>query len=565
MKRYDTILAAAALWAAASVSCSKAETEDSQTPVPDEGGAVTLVASEQTDNGTRTELHEDGSVWWSVGKEQVRFMETVDGETKHQNSDYGKTQDNGRTMTFQVWMENQKQPKEGPYTYHTVYPHLACADKSSYAGDYPVEVPAVQKPTATSFDPTADLLFGKPVVMDRRITSGKDPKIAIRFRRMIAVAKMTIKGLQSSEPVTGVVFSAPGKVLAGTSRFDLFENEVLRYGSVAASESVTMDYSGLSLTADVQMPVYFTCLPCELAAGDRFVVTVKTARQQFSKTVTLPEGRPIALREGQLSAFSVDMSKCAEEMPDADAIALSGTATADLALESVVENERVFAVQTQLSEGKMRIEASFGSEKRYLRPAPGAAEADGEVVLVVPTAEPYEWTIPAAARYRVVVDGSNENRSVAIYSPERDLQPLSVTFRPNGTDANPETTITVTDRLYAYGGGTGWGVKEVRFTPSAADPQVLVYSGAAYGGQMKFCVSKSFEVAGISYNQNNAYCFTGPMKADGTKQDTSVVADEWMKIEGGSGIHRNCYLLLPSGTNFIILDLRNRRIKVSKK
>ena len=365
VKRIDTILPLAALLAAALVSCSKTETEEPRIPVTEEGFAVTLVASGDTDNDTRTELRDDRTIWWTVGKEQVRFMETVAGTTVHQTSGFGRTDDDGRTMTFQVWMEQNAQPEAGPYVYQTVYPHLACADKS-YAGDYPVKVLAVQKPTATSFDPTADLLVGKPIVMDRRITSGQDPKISLRFHRMIAVGKMTIKGLQSSDPVTSVQFSAPGKVLAGTCRLNLLENTVLEYGSAEPSESVTLDYASLGLRADEQMPVYFTCLPCELTAGDRFVVTVKTARQQFSKTVTIPEGRPIAFQEGGLSLFSVDMSQCAEEMPDADAIALSGTATADLALNATLENERVFAGQLELSAGKLRIEASFGGEKRYL-------------------------------------------------------------------------------------------------------------------------------------------------------------------------------------------------------
>ena len=558
VKRIDTILPLAALLAAALVSCSKTETEEPRIPVTEEGFAVTLVASGDTDNDTRTELRDDRTIWWTVGKEQVRFMETVAGTTVHQTSGFGRTDDDGRTMTFQVWMEQNAQPEAGPYVYQTVYPHLACADKS-YAGDYPVKVLAVQKPTATSFDPTADLLVGKPIVMDRRITSGQDPKISLRFHRMIAVGKMTIKGLQSSDPVTSVQFSAPGKVLAGTCRLNLLENTVLEYGSAEPSESVTLDYASLGLRADEQMPVYFTCLPCELTAGDRFVVTVKTARQQFSKTVTIPEGRPIAFQEGGLSLFSVDMSQCAEEMPDADAIALSGTATADLALNATLENERVFAGQLELSAGKLRIEASFGGEKRYLRPALGAVETDGAVVRAVVTAEPYEWTIPAAARYRVVVDGSTANRSVAIYSPERDLQPLSVTFRPNGAETNPETTITVTD-LWAYGGGTGWGVRRLNVTASAADPQVLIYTGSFNGG-VKFCIAQNFTVEGTSYNQNNAYCFTNPLTAEGKRQNLTLASNKLGQLHGGAdGETRNSYYGMPSGTHTYIFDLRNMTI-----
>lgn len=570
MKRIDTILRAAAVLAAALVSCSEAEIDPAPAPVPEESFAVTLVASQEIDDATRTVLHEDGSVWWLPGKEQVRFMETVGGTTGHQTSNYGATSDGGRTMTFQVWMENVQQSQEGPYVYQTVYPHLSCVDKTSYAGDYPVRLPAAQTPSATSFDPTADLLVGKPIVMDRRITSA-DKNISIRFHRMIAVGRMTIKGVRSSDPVTSVRFSAPGKVLAGICRLNLLENEVLQYGSAEASESIELDCSALGLTADVQMPVYFTCLPCELTAGDSFVVTVKTARQQFSKQVVVPAGRPIAFREGELSAFSVDMSGCEEQMPDADAVSLSGSALADLMLEPTLENERVFAGQIELSAGKMRIEASFGGEKRYLCPAPGFAEADGRTVRAALSTTPYEWTIPAAARYRVVIDGSTDNRSVAIYSPERDLQPLSVTFRPNNDAKLAEVTVEVTD-LYVYGGPiNNWSSagRKLECSISAADPQVLIYQGASLGGELKFPIANSFGANPSKdnkpYDCTNAYCFSCPFSAEGTAQKMPISADVWTTMEGGSDAHRNCYFNLPSGTNFIIFDLRNMRIKVSKR
>ncbi len=67
VKRIDTILPLAALLAAALVSCSKTETEEPRIPVTEEGFAVTLVASGDTDNDTRTELRDVRTNWWTVG------------------------------------------------------------------------------------------------------------------------------------------------------------------------------------------------------------------------------------------------------------------------------------------------------------------------------------------------------------------------------------------------------------------------------------------------------------------------------------------------------------------
>ena len=40
----------------------------------------------------------------------------------------------------------------------------------------------------------------------------------------------------------------------------------------------------------------------------------------------------------------------------------------------------------------------------------------------------------------------------------------------------------------------------------------------------------------------------------------------WMPLEGGSDTdHKNTYYNIPSGTNFIIFDLRNMRIRAEKR
>ena len=180
---------------------------------------------------------------------------------------------------------------------------------------------------------------------------------------------------------------------------------------------------------------------------------------------------------------------------------------------------------------------------------------------------PVSWNIPAAGKYRLLID--MQNKQVRFYSEATDLQPLSVTFRPNGAETNPETTMIVTD-LYAYGGGTGWGVRKLNLKQSMADPQVLIYDaeehdGTKLSGSMKFCVAQNFTVEEVSYYQNNAYCFTNPLTPEGGRQNLSLTLNKVGELHGGAdGETRNSYYQIPAA-DLLILDLRNMTILARNK
>ena len=67
---------------------------------------------------------------------------------------------------------------------------------------------------------------------------------------------------------------------------------------------------------------------------------------------------------------------------------------------------------------------------------------------------------------------------------------------------------------------------------------------------------------GNAYNTNNSYVFA-PVWT-GSNYDQSVTMGKWMDMEGGSYLRGN-YFKIPSGTNFIIFDLRHMRIWMEKR
>lgn len=272
----------------------------------------------------------------------------------------------------------------------------------------------------------------------------------------------------------------------------------------------------------------------------------------------------------EVRTVSVNVTPIRVDVFDADAVTLTGTAIAEeTELEKTVENANLYAWWGALNIGELQIPVELDGMTYYIVPSDGGgAFRDAQDVAVKMQEEPVSWMIPAAGNYRILID--MEKKTVRMYSPESDLKPFSVTFRPNGSDASPEVTLEVLNTLYLYGGGTGWGVKTVTFKPSMADPQILVYdatdSGTKYSGAIKFCISKDFkDENGTSYNQNNAYCFTNPLTDDGKRQNLTLALDKPGELHGGSdGETRNSYYNIPAA-DLLILDLRNMTILARNK
>lgn len=281
------------------------------------------------------------------------------------------------------------------------------------------------------------------------------------------------------------------------------------------------------------------------------------------ETYEMPEVRTV---EVNVTPIHVDIFA-------ADKMSIDGSSVVggETEIEKTVENENLYAWYGDLQIGELQVPVEFDGLNYYLVPADGESDIhDGELIDVKMQETPVSWNIPAAGKYRLVID--MQNKQVRFYSEATDLQPLSVTFRPNGAETNPETTMIVTD-LYAFGAGTGWSVLDLNLKQSMADPQVLIYDaddhkGVKLSGKMKFCVAKSFTVEGSSekFTQNNAYCFTCPLAEDGSKQDPlSLPFNQVSELHGGvDGNTRDSYYLIPS-SDLLILDLRNMTILARNK
>ena len=191
----------------------------------------------------------------------------------------------------------------GAVTYNAVFPASAVNTGDFTAEELELQVKSTQWATAESFDPTADLLVAKQLEFD-----AQPEKLNMQFKRLVALGKMTLKGLDEGE-VKQVIFTAePGVVVAGRMLVNATTATVLESDYDYTSSSITVNYEeGCEVSGD--FPVYFTCIPFEMEEANCFTVQVICDNAVYTRDVEIPSGRSLKFTEGNLGTFSVDMEQ----------------------------------------------------------------------------------------------------------------------------------------------------------------------------------------------------------------------------------------------------------------
>ena len=320
MKKYSSILLALATLSFAA-SCAKEVRVDNPKEESAEMIDITIVASKKpepvTSAGTKTFV--DGSVIkWSNSGEKIKAFEVATPNagatvTTGATSAVGTTDDSGATMAFGVSFED-KSSGYSSFDYYAIYPssayHAGAGDPN--IGNIAINTSAAQTPTSDSFDASADLLIAK------KSTKASQPtELDMQFARMVAIGKMTIKNLGSSEEITKITFSAKvgaeDVILAGRTAFNLETGlPVSTYGKNVPDHSIILNYEGKGITANsaAGMTAYFTCYPFALNSETpgSFKVIVETATKAFTKEVTVDSAKGLVFKTGQASVFSVNMN-----------------------------------------------------------------------------------------------------------------------------------------------------------------------------------------------------------------------------------------------------------------
>ena len=357
------LLAAGAVLSACEKTLPEFDTPDiADTPAVSEGRIITVTAQE-----TKTSISPAGngySFTWNGG-DAIRLHEIVyenHGVSGATDLDWFYSDalaDDASTASFTVNLNTTlSNPGGGKYRYIATYPSDIYFNPSWT--DYPVlyaDFPSSQSPSATSFDPRADLMVSSPKVLDARAESSTP--LMLNFARIGAIVKLTLSGLTPGEKVeTGyILFGDSYKVSArvdydpelslvsfseseyGSAYTNVMDSNWNPVWSIDSKSVVGFDPIDLYVDSEGKADIWLR-LP-EGKVTDSFQVMVWTRESEYAqwhrggKSVNLAAlNKSLTFSNGRLTTFSV----ATEDIP-VPYIKLSYTYTDENGDDQLVESE----------------------------------------------------------------------------------------------------------------------------------------------------------------------------------------------------------------------------------
>ena len=269
--------------------------EENYTPTNPREVVMTIIAD--ADEETRTYISDEanGKIAWSED-DQLKVIENSNMYAETSNTEIvdGKAK---FTVAF------TKASAES-FVYNAIFPANIVQEDTPNSSIKTTRIKVItkdtQKPTATSFDPQADILVSKQLEFDAQPT-----ELNMQFKRLVALGKISLANLPADEKISQVVFTAGANdILAGRNYVDAVKGEVTEYGySDLGTNVLTLNYDEAISTRDI----YFTCNPFDMAAGDTFKVKVVCEDNTYTREVTIPENRSLEFTEGDMTTFTVNM------------------------------------------------------------------------------------------------------------------------------------------------------------------------------------------------------------------------------------------------------------------
>ncbi len=193
--------------------------------------------------------------------------------------------DGGATATF---AGSAVALAEGDYTIYGYYPHGEAGDGTSNIAEAKIEIPALQRPTATSFDPAADVMVMWPVA---HTYDGTDiDREGLQFKRVLGMIRFLIDSDQlEGQAITKLTFTTDNAdlKLAGKGHFDLSDGTFGGFYADAAT-SVTAEPTEEILSGTGTTDAVTFCVPVmTIPAGTTLTIEGETEGYTFDRTLTL--------------------------------------------------------------------------------------------------------------------------------------------------------------------------------------------------------------------------------------------------------------------------------------
>lgn len=298
MKNLYKYLLAVATVAMAFTSCSKDEFSNPSTETQKVTFTVTSGSDLETPPASRTEFDEEtGQMNWSADGEALEVIQILDTINAHATTE-AYTIEN-RVAKFQVSFKALTGSEPYDLTYSAIYPAVNYSGNTNDYTKFRIKLPAEQTPTETGFDPNADLLLAKPETRTAQPAEGEE--LNFRFKRVAAIAKMTLKGIPAGEKLAKVELTA-SQPMAGYSRTNLKTGEIYDIGYYK-EETMILTLNDRETTGEDV--IWFTSLPCVFGEGDSFTVKAYTDKATYEKTVSFSTPEAFKFVSGGLTRFGI--------------------------------------------------------------------------------------------------------------------------------------------------------------------------------------------------------------------------------------------------------------------
>ena len=449
MKQFFKSLWTVAALATVFAGCSKDEAE-SPANKPREISMSVIAGSElESSPASRTTLNDDNSISWETSGEFLRVFETAGATTSSSKSEEALI-DAGKAVFNVSFTENTSATA---FTYNAIYPESAwVTNNNTDVTNLRLALPTTQKPSATSFDGDGDLLIAYPEQRDAQPT-----ELQVRFKRIVAVGKMTIKNLNTTDAITSVEFIAPeNKKVSGRCTVNLNEGNVNTDYTDYNYNNVILSYES-ALNMQTGMTAYFTCFPFEMQAGETFKVVVTTPSKIFTREVTIPDGRSLAFIEGHSSTFSVDMSTATEEVLetlDGDYVIIANVSDTFYAMSSAADGSRLAATVITYDGYSETI-----------------STADDPIIWTI-SKYGDNYTIQNNSKYLAWTSGNSAQLSDTEYALSISKNPDGKTFTIASVNDTSRILAKNNDSRYGFAFYTGSGINELYLVKFDGEAQV---------------------------------------------------------------------------------------------
>ncbi len=274
---------------------------------------------------TKTAITDKGDgtyspTWKGGDKIAVLFSEPTkdckkDAEFVNANEDGAKAQFEGK-HTF----ETEEGVEEVEGTLYAFYPSSAF-NKGYQDGTVRLDLPAVQNPTSTSFDPACDLLVAKPCYYYAAADGDAYDVLVddMYFARLISVLRINLNSdFLEDEIVKSVSFDADGLRLTGAMAVDPIEGVLVKNNSTTDLSEVQAMYTETDPIAvsGEKNSAYLVVAPVTIPSGTTLTFTIETENYDIVKTINAPADMEMPAGNIAVINLTIKEENCTAKVED---------------------------------------------------------------------------------------------------------------------------------------------------------------------------------------------------------------------------------------------------------